>query len=128
MGNNSIISRSPNLRFRSFQYSLKIIKFIDTFPNKRIFWNIGDQLLRSATSIGANITEAKSSSSKREFVKYYEIALKSCNESLYWLDLLIDSYLLLTFKSELLLLKNETEEMGKMLGASILTLKGRRKH
>jgi len=42
-----------------------------------------DQLLRSATSIGANVMEAKSASSKRDFIKFYEIALKSANEIKY---------------------------------------------
>ena len=42
-----------------------------------------DQLLRSATSIGANVVEAKSASSKRDFIKFYEIALKSANETKY---------------------------------------------
>ena len=42
-----------------------------------------DQLLRSATSIRANVMEAKSASSKRDFIKFYEIALKSANEIKY---------------------------------------------
>ena len=69
------------LRERSYSFSVKMIKLVETFPEKRIYWIISDQLLRSATSIGANIFEAKSASSKRDFIKYYEIALKSANET-----------------------------------------------
>jgi len=59
--------KSNNLKVRTYSFSLKIIKFINKLPNKRGFWSIGDQLLRSATFIGANIIEAQASSSKREF-------------------------------------------------------------
>lgn len=68
---NSIFK--TNIKYRAYNFPLQIIEFISKFPNKRIYWIILDQLLRSATSIGANIVEAKSSSSKREFIKYFEI-------------------------------------------------------
>jgi four helix bundle protein len=58
------------LRERSYQYSVKAIKLLEALPEKRINWTISNQLLRSATSIGANIIEAKSSSSKRDFIKF----------------------------------------------------------
>ena len=79
------------LRERCYYYSVKIIKFLDTLPEKRISWVLSNQLLRSATSIGANIIEAKSSSSKRDFIHFYEIGLKSANETSYWLRLLKDA-------------------------------------
>ena len=61
-----------------------------SFPSERIYWIISDQLLRSATSIGANIIEAKAASSKKDFIRFYEISLKSANETKYWLCLLRD--------------------------------------
>ena len=66
-----------DLRTRCHNYSMTIIKFLETLPEKKIYWVISDQLLRSATSVGANIIEAKSSSSRRDFIKFYEIALKN---------------------------------------------------
>ncbi len=113
-----------NLKYRAYCYSLSIIKFIGKLPNKRIFWSIGDQLLRSATSIGANIIEAKSSSSRKDFIKFYEIALKSANETKYWLYLLRDSQM--TEGEEVGVLINEVNELGNMLGSSLLTLKGKK--
>lgn len=98
--------------------------FINELPNKRAFWSIGDQLLRSATSVGANMIEAQSSSSKREFIKYYEIALKSANETKYWICLLRDSYPELKEKCQKLL--EEATEISNMLGSSVLTLKGKK--
>jgi four helix bundle protein len=71
------------LRERCYNYSIKIIKFIDALPEKRVNWVLSNQLLRSATSVGANVIEAKSASSKRDFIRYYEIALKSANETKY---------------------------------------------
>src|SRR3989338_8150689 len=92
--------KSRDVKARAYQFSLDIIRFINDLPNKRAFWAIGDQLIRSATSIGANMIEAQSSSSRREFIKFYEISLKSANEAIYWLSLLRDSYPELKLKSE----------------------------
>ena len=117
--------KSHDVKIRSYKFSLEIIKFVNELPNNRAFWSIGDQLLRSVTSIGANIIEAQASSSKREFIKYYEIALKSSNEAKYWICLLRDSYPEMKNKSEVLL--REAMEISNMLGSSVLTLKGKKK-
>ncbi len=117
--------KSNDVKIRSYKFSLEIIKFVNDLPNKRAFWSIGDQLLRSVTSIGANMIEAKSSSSRREFIKFYEIALKSANEAAYWLSLLQDSYPELKYQCAKLLA--ELNEISNMLGSSVLTLKGRKK-
>jgi len=118
--------KSNNVKIRAYRFSLVIIKFINNLPNKRAFWIIGDQLLRAATSIGANMIEAKASSSKRDFIRFYEIALKSANETKYWLCLLRDSYSELKPACEDLL--KEVTEISNMLGSSILTLKGKNKY
>ena len=114
-----------NLKYRAYNFSLIVIKFVSSLPEKRIFWIINNQLLRAATSIGANIIEAQASSSKREFIKYYEIALKSANETKYWLCLLRDGNLVNKEQVEKVL--KEAEEISNMLGSSLLTLKGKRK-
>ena len=117
--------KSSDVKLRAYKFSLEIIKFVNELPNKRAFWAIGDQLLRSATSIGANIIEAQAASSRKDFIKFYEIALKSANESKYWLSLMRDSYKELEPQCNSLL--EENSEICNMLGASILTLKGKRK-
>lgn len=121
---NHNLDLKSNLRYRTYKFSLEIIKFCSKFPNSRVYWVITDQLLRSATSIGANIFEAKSSSSKRDFIKFYQIALKSANETEYWLCLLRDSKL--TEVNEVEHLIGEVREISKMLGSSLLTMKGKR--
>lgn len=73
---------------RCFNFSLSILKLSESLRNKRINWSLVDQLVRSGTSIGANIVEGGNSTSKREFINYFQIALKSAAETLYWLSLL----------------------------------------
>ena len=106
---------------RCFKFGLNVIKLTDTLPNKRSAWVIEDQLIRSSTSIGANLTEGKASSSRLEFKKYYEIALKSANETKYWLNLLGSSGLADQAKINILL--NEVNEISNMLGAGVIKLK-----
>lgn len=121
---NHNLNPKSDLRFRSYNFSISIIKLVETFPQKRIFWIISDQLLRSATSIGANIIEAKSSSSKRDLIRYYDIALKSANETIYWLSLLKDANILINTSIEPLV--QETKEIANMLGSSLLTMKNKK--
>ena len=121
---NQNLNLKTNVRYRSYQFSLAIISFINKLPNKRVYWTIADQLLRSATSIGANLIEAKASSSKRDFIKFYEIALKSANETKYWLCLLRDGQLV--EKEKIVDLIEEVTQISKMIGSSLLTMKGKR--
>lgn len=112
-------------RERCYYFSISVIKLIMDLPEKRVYWTVSDQLIRSATSIGANIVEAKSASSKRDYIKYYEIALKSANETKYWLGLLRDA--LDVDKDKVNILLKETVELSKILAASLLTMKDKRK-
>lgn len=118
------VDLKSNIRYRTYHFSLSIIHLINQLPNERVFTILSNQLLRSSTSIGANLIEAKSASSKKDFIKYYEIALKSANETVYWLSLIKDSNLIrLTNISELIA---ETKEISNMIGSSLLTMKGKR--
>jgi four helix bundle protein len=121
---NQNVNLKSNIRYRAYQFSLMIIKFVSNLPGKKVYWIIRDQLLRAATSIGANLIEAKSSSSKKDFIKFYEISLKSANETRYWLSLLKDAKLVENINLIDSLLK-EAKEIAKMLGSSLLTLKGK---
>jgi len=116
--------RKTNVKNLSYHFSLKIINLVDRFPkNNNTFIVIGNQLLRSATSVGANIVEAQSSSSKRDFTNYFTHSLKSANETKYWLGLLKDSGKLSAEYCDKLL--DEIEAISNILGRSLLTLKGK---
>ena len=110
-----------DLKKRCFRFSLAIIAFIDTLPNKRAAWIIADQLLRAAMSIGANLIEGSAASSRLEYKKYYEIALKSANETKYWLCLLRDSGL--GGKERIQILLDEATQLANMLAAGVMKLK-----
>jgi four helix bundle protein len=72
------------LKQRCFNFSFQIIQFLKSCPtNQIVAQTLSRQLLRSATSIGANIIEAFGSDSKRDFQRYFTIALKSANETNY---------------------------------------------
>jgi four helix bundle protein len=110
-----------DLKVRCYRFSLDIISFLDNLPNQRSVWIIADQLLRSGMSIGANLVEAGASSSRLEFKKFHEIALKSANESKYWLGLLRDSG-----KSDKTItnkLLAEVTELANMIAAGVMKLK-----
>lgn len=124
MQNYSENVKSNNLKIRAYRFSLSVLEFSRLISKDRTYHIIMDQLLRAATSVGANIIEAQAASSKKDFTNYYQIALKSANETKYWLCLIRDSYPELKEKAKVLL--QEAEEISKMLGSSVLTLKGRK--
>ena len=66
---NQNLNLKTNVKYRAYYFSIDVIKFVGSLPNEKVYWVISDQLLRSGTSIGANIVEAKASSSKRDFIK-----------------------------------------------------------
>ncbi len=116
------MEKKSNIQNRTYDFSLKVIVLLESLPKSYIYQTLGRQLLRSATSIGANIIEAQAGSSKKDFTNYYHIALKSANETKYWLRMLYD----LTTEEKAGNLIKETEEICRILGASLLTLKGKR--
>ena len=79
------------LREKSTDFAVNVIKLCETIKGH---YSLVNQLERSATSIGANIREANYAHSKADFVAKFQIALKECYETEYWLELLVKSELL----------------------------------
>lgn len=100
------------------EFSIKIVKLCDGIKGKSAIVN---QLLRSGTSIGANIHEANYASSRADFIAKMQIALKECYETEYWLELFSRTDIIAeeTYKS----LKNDCGKIRKLLIASINTAK-----
>lgn len=121
---NNNTKQKNEVKYRAYAFSLEVIKLIKDFPNDKIYSILSNQLLRSATSIGANIIEGGSGSSKKDFTRYYEIALKSANESKYWLAILRDG--LNADKKKVESLLQELDEISRILAASLLILKNKR--
>ena len=107
------------IKVRCYKFSVDVIKFISSLDVGRKFQSIVDQFIRSATSIGANVVEGKSAHSKKDFVKFYEIALKSVYETKYQICLLRDG---LNIKEIDNLLK-EADEISRVLAAIIIKTK-----
>jgi len=85
--------------------------------------HVARQLLRSATSGGANYEEACAAESKPDFVHKLQIVLKELRESRYWLRVVEDSALLAREDVQLHALLRETTELGNIIGKSIVTAK-----
>jgi four helix bundle protein len=112
-----------NIEQRAYELSLNVIGIIDKLQkNNELSSIVSDQLLRSITSIGANIVEAQAGSSRKDFVNFLNHALKSANESIYWLALLKDSHRISLELIEPSL--QETRELARILAKSIMTAKG----
>jgi len=114
-------------KLRIYRYVIRLIRFLVKIPNEPVSREIKSQLTRSGASIGANYFEAEAASSKKDYQNYFSIALKSTNESRFWLSVIMDANLLpVELSNECNELLKETKEIANILGASILTMKGRR--
>ena len=114
-----------DLKQRTFQCALDVMRFLETLPNGYISQTIGKQLLRSATSIGANVVEGRASSSRKDFANFYSYALKSANESIFWLELLRDGGKAPTDQIHPLIA--EVHQLAKILASCLITARGRRR-
>lgn len=85
-------------------------------------FKILDQLLRSSTSVGANLEEAKAASSKREFIRMCEIALREARESLYWLRICLELELLPPSAAAL---KDEADQIARIIATVVIKTKRR---
>lgn len=109
---------------RLYNFSLKLIEFLDKLPQDNVSRRIGDQLLRNGTSILANYIEGQSASSKKEFTNFFTTSLKSANESKLWLALLHDTKR--AKPEEVTWFLKELDETSNIFASSILALKGKK--
>jgi four helix bundle protein len=76
------------LEERTLAFSVRLLDYLDTLPNRKVFWLIVDQLGRSGASIGANYREANRAESKADFVHKIGVVEKESSETVYWLTVL----------------------------------------
>ena len=86
--------REPNIQQRTRRFAVRILRFAGALPRTVIASVLMKQVVRSGTSIGANVEEAQDAHSRRDFVHSMQISLKEARETLYWIDLVIESSLL----------------------------------
>ncbi len=109
------------LKDKSFLFAIKIVKLYKYLKENRQEYILSKQLLRSGTSIGAMIREAKNSESKADFQHKLGIAQKECDESIYWFELLCKTDYI--SENEFSSLRLEANELLRMIRSSILTSK-----
>ena len=110
------------MRTRSF--ALRIVRLYTSLPKTAEAQVLGKQLLRSGTSVGAHYHEATRSRSNAEFISKIEAGLQELEETVYWLNLLIDSGVIK--KAQVSELCDEAEELTAIFVASVKTVKNRR--
>ncbi len=108
--------QEPDIRFRTFEFSVQVIELYKFLQFEKKEYVLGKQLLRSGTSIGANVEEATAAQSKKDFIAKMNIALKEARETNYWLRLLKRTGFI---KKDNLI--NESSEIMNILGAIIRT-------
>lgn len=104
---------------KSYSFSLEVIEVYKQIIQDQKEYNLSAQLLRSATSIGANIEEALGASSKKDFIAKIQISYREARETHYWLRLLRDSKYIDSKTAENLILK--CNELTKILSSIRLT-------
>ena len=112
---------------RLFDFAVRNVLFLGNLPGEPEFNNIRYQLSKSSTSPGANYEEAQAGSSKADFVYKTEIALREMRESNYWLRI-IEATLSFegALKEELSYLKDESEQLKKILGSIVVKSKAKK--
>jgi four helix bundle protein len=111
------------LRTKSKEFAKKIIFLCRGMKQKNVESVLINQLLRCGTSIGANVHEAQYAQGTKDFISKFEIALKECNESSYWIELLYETNSITkeTFDE----FQKQCIELRRMLVSSITTLKSK---
>ena len=114
-------SRENVLRVKSYSFALRIVKAYKYLIAVKKEFVLSKQLLRSGTSIGANVAEANQGQSRPDFISKLSIALKESVETEYWLNLLRESEYLTPEQTQSLL--EECRELIRILTSSIKTAK-----
>lgn len=102
---------------RTKSFALRVIKLADSLPNKKVCWDLGRQLLRSGTSLGANYRAACRARSNSEFRAKLGIVEEEADETLYWMELLVESQLVAASRLDSLM--NEADEILRVVISAI---------
>ncbi|MBS3768530.1 MAG: four helix bundle protein [Candidatus Cloacimonetes bacterium] len=106
---------------KSFDFAVETVKIYKHLIYKKKEYVLSKQLLRSGTSIGANVEEATAAQSRRDFISKMSIASKECRETLYWIKLLTKTNYIKNRKY-----KNKCEELVRILTSIVKTTSERK--
>ena len=112
------------MKMRTKQFALRVIRLVESLPNGKAANVIGNQLLRSGTSVGANYRASCRAKSTADFVHKLSIGEEETDESIYWMELLVEGEII---KEKLLEnLMNEADQILSIIVSSIKTIKEKR--
>ncbi len=114
------MEQENTVKFKSKRFAVRTVRLYKYLCETKKEFILSKQLLRSGTSIGANLAESECAMSERDFLAKVYIALKECSETIYWLDLLYETEYLA--EDEYRSIKNDCEEMRRMLSSTTKTL------
>ena len=106
---------------KSFQFAVRIINMYKYLNETKKEYTLSKQLLRSGTSIGANIEEGIGGQSEKDFISKFSIAYKETRETHYWIRLLIETDYIEPDQAKSILV--DTDELLKLIGAILNTMK-----
>lgn len=109
---------------KSFEFAIRVVKLYKHLCDEKKEYVLSKQLLRSGTSIGANINEAQAGQSKKDFIAKMAIASKEARESKYWIDLLIKTDYLNKNDVHVQTLVSEIDEIVKLLTSIVKSSQG----
>lgn len=109
---------------RTFLFGLRVVRLVEQLPRTVAGYAVGRQIVRSATSVGANVEEADAAESRPDFIHKMSIARKEAKESRYWLRIILETPLL--DNPEVRALCQESEELTRILSAIVINAKKKR--
>ena len=118
-----MIDEKLTAKYKSKKFAVRIVNVYKYLCNEKSEFVLSKQLLRSGTSIGANIAESECAISEKDFLSKVYIALKECSETIYWLELLYETDYLT--QSELESVRSDCIEIKKILSAATKTVKSK---
>lgn len=115
--------KTKDIRERAFEFAVRIVKLCQYLEkNTDVSIVIIRQLLKAGTSVGANLEEAQGGQTKPDFITKNSISLKEARESNYWLRILLETNSFKeNIKTGIIELKEESEELGKIIGSIIVS-------
>jgi four helix bundle protein len=114
-----------SLAARTKEFALRVVRLFTALPKDDVSRVVGRQLLRSGTSVGAHAREAFRARSDAELVSKLEVAIQELDESMYWMEILIEAKLMNARR--LALLMTEASELMAILVTSVKTIKQRKR-
>jgi len=119
----SEVMNREDFKKRTKEYALRVIRLVESLPEERVSRILGDQLLRAGTSVGANYRSSIRAKSRADFISKMNVVEEECDESLYWMELLIAAGKVAPGRLDALM--QEGDEIVSIVVASIKTARSR---